>query len=94
MHAKIFTPDSANRTLPLVRRIVADILSRGSELRQLRDYSRQSRERDDRLAKIADELQDLLKEIASIGCEYKDWGFNQGLVDFPSIIDGEMVFLC
>ncbi len=94
MASKIFTPAEANRTLPLVRRIVADILNRGVELRQLRDYSRPSQDRDDRLVEIGHEIHALIEEITSIGCEYKDWGFNQGLVDFPSIIDGEMVYLC
>ncbi|MHC5062896.1 MAG: DUF2203 family protein [Planctomycetota bacterium] len=94
MPPRIFTPSEANRTLPLVRRIVEDILKRGAELRKLRDLGRPSQEQDDRLAEIAHEIQDLLHELKSIGCEYKDWGFDQGLVDFPSIINGEMVYLC
>ena len=94
MAPKIFTPAEANRTLPLVRRIVADILKKGAELRRLRDAGRLSQEREDRLVEIGEEIQQLLDEIANIGCEYKDWGFSQGLVDFPSIIEGEMVYLC
>ncbi len=94
MPARIFSPSEANRTLPLVRRIVEDILRRGAELRKLRDLGRTSREQEDRLVEIGHEITSLLSELKGIGCEYKDWGFDQGLVDFPSIIHGEMVYLC
>ena len=36
----------------------------------------------------------LLDEFEQLGCFYKDWNFEFGLVDFPAIIDGEEVFLC
>jgi len=29
-----------------------------------------------------------------IGCYFKDWNFEIGLVDFPGVIDGKEVFLC
>ena len=29
-----------------------------------------------------------------MGCFFKDWNFSIGLVDFPTVIDGETVFLC
>jgi hypothetical protein len=35
-----------------------------------------------------------MKELEEIGCSYKDWSFELGLVDFPSIIDGKEVLLC
>ena len=29
-----------------------------------------------------------------MGCFYKDWDFELGLVDFPALVRGELVFLC
>lgn len=91
-----FTPQEANRTLPLVKRIVADILGRGRKLRALAaaagddpDYEQQKQ-----LTRMENELRELMRELERIGCFYKDWGFEMGLVDFPAEIDGQTVFLC
>jgi hypothetical protein len=88
-----FSPEQANRTLPLVRRIVSDLLQRGRELRQLAaaepDEIRQAR-----IARLQAELAQLSTELERIGCSYKDWGFETGLVDFPARIDGRDVLLC
>lgn len=88
-----FTPAQANRTLPLVRRIVADVLERGGELRRLGE-SRNDPLAMARIGTLEAELRDLFEEFESIGCSYKDWGFEKGLVDFPGTIDGRDVLLC
>jgi hypothetical protein len=88
-----FTPAQANKTLPLVRRIVEDVLARGRELRKLGE-----RENDPsataRIGTLEAELRDLFEELERIGCSYKDWGFDKGLVDFPGEIDGREVLFC
>lgn len=89
----VFTPSEANRTLPLVRRIVADILAGGREIRVLMPR-RADPEVAERIAGIERELRDHMRELEGIGCYYKDWGFQTGLVDFPAQIDGADVFLC
>lgn len=88
-----FTPEQANRTLPLVKRIVGDLLAKGQELRALarRPNDAASVERAPVLER---EIRDLLGELERIGCSYKDWGFEHGLVDFPGEIDGARVLLC
>jgi hypothetical protein len=93
MPSKRFSPREANRTLPLVRRIVADILARGRELRQLSEggIAPQSKARG---AHLEAELNGLFEELAAIGCTYKDLGFERGLVDFPARIGGRDVLLC
>ncbi len=40
------------------------------------------------------ELAELFAELERIGCSYKDWGFDLGLVDFPAVIEGHEVLLC
>lgn len=88
---RVFTPIEANRTLPLVRGIVTDILSCG---RELRSRSIDEEPSTGPVRELRDRLRDLIAELKWIGCEYKDWGFEHGLVDFPGMIDGERVFYC
>jgi hypothetical protein len=83
---KLFTPAEAEKMLPLVRSIVRDILERGRALREAPDgYQR---------ARAARELRELTRELTRLGCDYKDWSFEHGLVDFPAEIDGQPVLLC
>jgi len=86
---RLFTPGEAEKTLPLVRKIVADVLDTGRRIREL-----DNEEDADELPALEAELEEHLRELESIGCFYKDWNFSIGLVDFPAEIDGETVFLC
>ena len=90
---KLFTPALANRTLPLVRSIVDDILEKAKELRGKTALSRDP-EVDDELESIQQEILGLMEELESLGCTYKDWDFEVGLVDFPARIGGQEVLLC
>jgi len=96
MSRRSFTPAEANRTLPLVRRIVADVLARGSEARGLADRveAGEVETAQARLRVLDLELRELMEELERVGCLYKDWGFESGLVDFPGEIDGRSVLLC
>lgn len=93
MFAKKFTPQEANQTLPLVRRIVGDILDKAREVRLLMASGIGPSNRDRHRKLIAD-MDGFIEELESLGCFYKDWNFEKGLVDFPSVIDGEEVLLC
>ncbi len=90
---KLFTPQEANRTLPLVRRIVSDINKSGKEL-QLRAKSETIGEESAEFQQRVRQMEKLIEELEGLGCYYKDWNFDIGLVDFPSILDGEHVLLC
>jgi hypothetical protein len=91
---KYFTPSEANKTLPLVRKIVSDIISTTREMRLYAEDINGKIENDPFILKMADNVEGFIKELEEIGCFYKDWNFTIGLVDFPSIIDGKDVFLC
>jgi hypothetical protein len=84
---RLFTREEADRALPLVRRIVADIQKTAAGIRELGSD-------DERLPGLEAELQEYLQELEEMGCFFKDWNFSVGLVDFPAVIDGETVFLC
>ncbi len=102
---KLFSVDEANRTLPLVRRIVEDIVQayqrwqeRVREFEALAADAKADRP-NDAAERIQSEVQILAAEIAgyveeltSLGIEFK--GYVTGLVDFPGEIDGRPVYLC
>lgn len=91
---KYFTPSEAKKTLPLVRKIVKDILDTSREMRTIADEIGGDVEKDPGIQKLADDIADFMKELEEIGCFFKDWNFTIGLIDFPAIIDGKEVFLC
>jgi hypothetical protein len=90
---KIFTLEQATKTLPLVERIVADILKTGQAVREL-SVEMEKPEEDPQINRLMDQLDELFEEIESVGCYYKDWNFTVGLVDFPAKIQGKDVMLC
>ena len=102
---RIFTVDEANRTLPLVRRIVEDLV-RDHHLweEKVREFevatAASSPERPDVIAELLQmEAQRLAKDIESYIAELNELGvickgMNIGLVDFRGQLDGREVFYC
>jgi hypothetical protein len=103
---KYFTLDQANRTLPLVRKIVADITSLHPKWRDLvYRYELVAAQADPKLGESAEQLDlraqiegvarqinEYLIELEEIGCVFK--GFEEGLVDFYGQLDGREMFWC
>ncbi|MFA7228107.1 MAG: DUF2203 domain-containing protein [Melioribacteraceae bacterium] len=91
---KYFTPREANKTLPLVSQIVRDILNNVEKIKSAAERLEGDIEDNPEVAQLASEIDLFMNELNEIGCSYKDWNFSIGLVDFPSVIDGEEVLLC
>ena len=104
MRAK-FSVEEANRTLPLVHRIVSDAIRdywRWQE--KVREYEEVAANRkvdqpSDEAERLEHEAQQLARdidgyiaEIRQLGVEMK--GIDSGLVDFPSEVNGRPVLLC
>jgi hypothetical protein len=100
---KTFTIDQANRTLPLVKRIVEDIVQQYAhwqELMKTLDVLAASPAPDtDRIDKLQRDIQTaargidgFVRELTDLGVEMK--GFDVGLVDFPGEMGGRPVYLC
>jgi hypothetical protein len=103
---RIFTLDEANRALALVRRIVQDVMTEhrawreslarfelvsagvGVERGSVAEADALQRE----VAAHAKAIERYLAELENIGCLFK--GFDAGLVDFYSLRDDQLVFLC
>jgi hypothetical protein len=102
---QLFTVDHANRTLPLVRRIVEDIVREHRAWQEaiveldllvsgvradLPDPRATSLER--RIQEIARDIEQFQGELESLGIQLKDRRI--GLIDFPSEMHGRRVLLC
>lgn len=104
---KFFTVEEANNTLPLVRAIVADIVRKYREVKDLRErlaairrdprrpaddvYSEELAHSQTELESQESALSGLIDELARLGIELKG---PDGLCDFPSLRDGRVVYLC
>jgi len=106
MDTRLFTRDEANRTLPLVQRIVQDIVDDygrwkeslgGYELaaahqRPDRGESPEAVAMRQQVDVVAQRINGYIAELEQIGCVLK--GFDDGLVDFRGRLDGRDVWLC
>lgn len=106
---RTFTLQEAQTMLPVVEALLKRALagketaeSREQEFRQLQqrillmggvmvDVAASARRRAER-DKAVQEARDALAEIDSIGVQVKD--LDRGLLDFPSLLDGQTVLLC
>ena len=92
-----FTLEQANKTLPLVKRIVADIVKMHERATQNQLRVEKAKGADQQAAQreldaSVDRLQDLVDELSEVGCELKD--YETGLIDFVGRHEGHDVYLC
>lgn len=94
---KRFSLQAANATLPLVSRVVSDIVSTHARATELQGTIEQLKGREqeasrDEMERCWQRLQDYVDELTEIGCELKDLCI--GLVDFVARHQGRDVYLC
>jgi hypothetical protein len=101
---QLYTVDRANRTLPLVRRIVEDIVREherwqdaitrldllSSTTTALTDPELATLERE--VQRIARDIDEFQGELEALDIQLKDRRI--GLIDFPTELDGRRVLLC
>ncbi len=91
---KYFSPNEAQKTLPLVKQIVRDILNNAFQIKTIANSLNGKIEDNAEIQQFVLQIDSFIRELDEIGCSFKDWNFQIGLVDFPSVIDGEDVLLC
>ena len=102
---QLFTVEQANRTLPLVRKIVEDVVQQHRRWREaileldLVASSLRAEDPGDRATALERAVQALAREIDGYKRELEDLGIQLkdprlGLVDFPSEMGGRTVLLC
>ena len=103
---KLFSLEEAERTLPLVRRIVQDLTAEYPRWRHAvarfelltggarADWGETAElvAARQEVARHADRINRFLQELEQIGCVFK--GFDAGLVDFYSLREDRPIFLC
>jgi hypothetical protein len=93
-----FTLEQANKSLPLVSRIVADIVKAHQEATRLQTKlethknAREAAKMEEELESRLERLQSLVDELGGVGCELKD--YQMGLVDWIGRHKGRDVYLC
>ena len=97
---RIFSINQANRTLPLVQRIVADILQAWRKVRDYQEQYESLQDRDDsphaestmiELTKAREFYQEFCQELSSLGCRLSDEV--SGTVEFPAVVNDKQVIL-
>jgi hypothetical protein len=105
---KLFTVEQANAALPLVRAITTDLVRLSRELIERRErlallsagrnasakdpYTEELAQIEEELDKDSDQLRAYVEELRALGVEPKSGP--EGLVDFPSMMDDRLVYLC
>jgi len=106
MTSRLFTVREAEATLPLVRRVVRDLLQAyprwkelvsryellSAPLRAEAGEPPEIRAVRDEAAQVAERINGFLVELEEVGCVFK--GFEAGLVDFYALKDDRLIFLC
>jgi hypothetical protein len=106
--ARVFTIEQASACLPLVRSIVGDLVTLAREMLERRQrldkltagrdmsksdvYGAELVQMEEELEKDMERLRGYSQELLDLGVEPK--GAVEGLVDFPHLMDGRLVYLC
>ena len=102
---KLYTVEEANRTLPLVKRIVEDIVRSHAKWKEaVREFevmsagvradqpNPQATASQSEAQRLAADIAACVRELEQLGVEFKE--YDLGLVDFPSLLGDRTVYLC
>ncbi len=108
MKSKILSIEDANRMLPLLEKIVSDLMGAWSDIIQRRTElelidkgqskltvdAANERKQDLKieLNALIDRINGYIREVEELGCFIEE--FKRGVVNFPSLYMGRKVFLC
>jgi hypothetical protein len=100
MKKRHYTLGEANRTLPYVRSVVEEVQARYRVVQESgRRHNALAATEEPRRAALKEEIREAadriracLDELQALGVEMKD--YEEGLVDFPSELEGRPILLC
>ena len=97
---RVFSVEQANSSLPLVKRIVHDIIQSAGEVRDYQEQFESLQSKGDRgqaestmdeLTKAREKYQQFLLELSALGCRLCDE--RSGTVEFPAVVHGRQIAL-
>ena len=97
---RVFSVEQANSSLPLVERIVQDIIQTAGEVRDYQEQFESLQSKGDpgqadstmaELTKAREKYQQFLGELSALGCRLSDE--KSGTVQFPAVVNGRQVVL-
>jgi hypothetical protein len=94
MESKLFTIEQANKMLPLIRSITANVMETWEEILKRRDEIKDIREQEElkeELNYLIDKVNRYIKEVEELGCFVEE--FKRGIINFPSLFNGRRVLL-
>jgi hypothetical protein len=98
---RLFDVQDAERMLPLIRVIVKGMMDDHAERQALLDrlegppdelHTREARSLRSEIDTLTEKLSEAASELEYLGVEFK--GIDLGLVDFPTMMEGELAYLC
>ena len=101
VNKRVFSLERANRSLPLVRRIVEDIQEASGKVADYQEEFERLAEQGNLeqanqamlcLSKARQEYRQFCRELGQLGCCLSDE--RAGAVDFPAVVGGKQVVLC
>ena len=106
--SSLVTVDDANRMLPLLEKVVVDIVSVWDEIIQKRtelecleknpirvdseNTAQSSQQLKQELNGLIDRINGYIREVEDLGCFVQE--FKRGVINFPTLYVGRKVFLC
>lgn len=98
MSSTLFTIEQANKMLPLIKSITANIMEswaailvKRNEMEAIEKKMKVPQELKDELNYIIDKVNGYIKEVEDLGCLVEE--FRRGIINFPSLFNGRKVFL-
>jgi hypothetical protein len=89
---RYFTLEEANSAIPYISRIVEDIVAEYEKWRDCIFRYEVIAAKSTAESEVAQRINAFIDELSKVGCIFK--GFDGGLVDFRSQLEGRDVFLC
>ena len=107
MRSRILSLEEANKMLPLLEKIVRDIMKTWEEIihkrtelecleknpdQNAQDVQEEAQELKSDLNRLIDRINSYIREVEQLGCFVEE--FKRGIINFPSLYHGRKVFLC
>ncbi|MFT7538669.1 MAG: hypothetical protein ACI9F2_000820 [Lysobacterales bacterium] len=90
MFSKYFTLEEANNHLPLIKKVVADILENNTKIKKLIGNTRLT-DKAELIEECERRIVEFVNELEGLGCFYETTTLGLGVVEFPGFLSEQCV---